>query len=121
MWSVGMIIFELFAGSDFVQTFNHHEDVVEGLLFIQNELGNRLQSLLRGLLFEVRFESITRALEEGIFDDAERVAKAVRAVGKKITGSNYVEQRLRERANGAQVFPEESNSVIGQVSNNDQL
>ena len=97
MWSVGMIIFELFAGSDFVQSFTQHEDVVEGLLFIQNELGNRHQSLLRGLLFEVRFEAITRVLEEGILDDSERVAKSVRAVGRKIAGSNYLEQRLRER------------------------
>ena len=120
MWSVGMIIFELFAGSEFVQSFTHHEDVVEGLIFIQNELGNRLQSLLRGLLFEVRFESITTALEEGILDNAERVAKAVRAVGKKIADSNYLEQRLRERASGAQGFPDESNSVIGQVSNQGQ-
>lgn len=117
MWSVGMIIFELFAGSEFVQSFTHHEDVVEGLIFIQNELGNRLQSLLRGLLFEVRFETITRALEEGILDDAERVAKAVRAVGRKIAGSNYLEKRLRERESQIQGFPDESNSVHGQVSN----
>ena len=97
MWSVGMIIFEIFAGGEFIQSFTHQDDVQEGLIFIQNELGNRLQSLLRGLLFEVRFEAITKILDEGILDDADRVGKAIRAVCRRISGSNYLEQRLRER------------------------
>ena len=62
-----------------------------GLIFIQNELGNRLQSLIKGLLFEVRFEAITQTLEDGILNSPERVAKAIKGVGRKVAGSNYME------------------------------
>ena len=63
-----------------------------GVAFIQNELGNRLQALLRGLLFEVRFEVITQVLNDGILDNNERVAKAIRSVGKKLVNSDYLNE-----------------------------
>ena len=95
LWSVCMMIFALFAGPDLVETFTTQDEVVSGLIFIQNELGNRLQSLIRGLLFEVRFDAITKALEDGVLNNPERAVMAVRGVARKIAGSNYLEQRLR--------------------------
>ena len=85
------MIFAIFAGPDLVDTFTTQDDVVAGLIFIQNELGNRLQSLIKGLLFEVRFEAITQTLEDGILNSPERVAKAIKGVGRKVAGSNYME------------------------------
>ena len=116
MWSVGMIILEIFVGSELVKCFHTHQDVIEGLAHIQNELGNRLYGLLRALLFEVRFDVIKETLDGGILDSPERVAKSLRHVGKKIKESNFVEELLDAQKEGARSYSEEPISVFGQVS-----
>ena len=116
MWSVGMIILEIFVGSELVQCFRTHQDVIEGLAHVQIELGNRLYGLLRALMLEVRFETIKETLDGGILDSPERVAKSVRHVSKKIRESNFVEELLNAQKDGARSYSEEPISLFGQVS-----
>jgi len=94
MWSVGMMILQLFVGSEVVQCFYTHQDVMEGLTHVQNELGNRLYGLIRALMFEVSFEVIKETLDGGILDSPERVAKSIRHAGKRIRDSNFIQELL---------------------------
>ena len=94
MWSVGMMILQLFVGSEVVQCLYTHQDVIEGLTHVQNELGNRLYGLIRALMFEVRFEVIKETLDGGILDSPERVAKSIRHARKRIRDSNFIQELL---------------------------
>jgi len=54
LWSVGMIILEMFLGSEYVLGMKTNAEVREVVHGSQHWLGQRLSTLLAGLLFEVR-------------------------------------------------------------------
>ena len=97
MWSIGIMILELFVGSEVVECLRTHQDVFDLTTHIAGQVGNRLYALLHGLLFEVRFKVVMDTLEDGILDDATRVSMALKEVTKKVKESNIVEKMLKEK------------------------
>ena len=104
MWSVGMMILQLFVGSDLVQCLRTNQDAIEVLAHVSDELGNRFYTLIKALMFDVRFEIIKETLDGGILDDPGRVAKSLRHVGDKIKDSIFVEEMLEAKSEGAHSF-----------------
>ena len=58
MWSIGMIILELFVGTAVVRCLRTHHDVVDLVTHVSYSLGQRVYDLIRGLLFRVSFNII---------------------------------------------------------------
>lgn len=104
MWSVGMMILQLFVGSDLVQCIRTNQDAIEVLAHVSDELGNRFYTLIKALMFDVRFEIIKETLDGGILDDPGRVAKSLRHVGDKIKDSIFVEEMLEAKSERAHSF-----------------
>ena len=104
MWSVGMMILQLFVGSDLVQCLRTNQDAIEVLAHVSDELGNRFYTLIKALMFDVRFEIIKETLDGGILDDPGRVAKSLRHVGDKIKDSIFVEEMLEAKSERANSF-----------------
>ena len=96
MWAVGMIIFELFVGKDLVRCFRTNEDVVDALDCVSKELGARLYTLLKDLLFKVRMEVAREMLDDGIMDDPNRVSRALKDVAQKVGVSKYLQDMIQE-------------------------
>lgn len=69
MWSVGVVILELFVGSDLVNCMRTNEDVVELLDYISGQLGARLYYMLKALLFQVRFAIVQEILDDDILNN----------------------------------------------------
>ena len=78
LWSVGMIVLEIVVGPEIVLGLKSHSETRDLVYFIQPWLGARLNSLLMGLLFEVRPGAATELLEDSLFDSNKRVARAIK-------------------------------------------
>jgi len=74
MWSVGMMILEIFVGSEVVECLKTHHDVLDLTAHVAAQLGNRLYALIYGLLFEVRVKVVEDTLDGGLLDDPSRVS-----------------------------------------------
>ena len=87
MWSIGMIILELFVGTNVVKCLRTHHDVIDLVTHISYSLGQRLYDLIGGLLFKVSFNIIKLTLDNGLLDDSARVKLVLREVAERVKHS----------------------------------
>ena len=80
MWSVGMIILEILVGTEMVLGLKTNDQVKEVVYYITPWVGQRLSSLLMGLLFEVKWKAVGAALADGVLDSEKKVARAISEV-----------------------------------------
>ena len=113
LWSVGMIILELFVGTDLVHSMKSNSEVVELLDYVSAQLGARIYQLLKALLFEVRFSIVQDTLDDGILANPDRVSKAFKDVERRRTVSKYLQDILKEGGNEVKSYSEEPISVFG--------
>jgi hypothetical protein len=116
MWSVGVIILELFVGTELVNCMRTNEDVVELLDYLSGQFGARIYHLLKGLLFDVRYSIVQDILDDGVLANPERVAKSLKDVQRKRKDSKFLQDMLGERRDGGRSISEEPLSIIGQTS-----
>ena len=95
LWSVGMIILEIFLGSDIVLGLDSNAEVRKVVEESRSWLGQRLSTLLTSLLFEVKHGIVAEMLDDGIFDSNKRVGKAIEAA-QRFKEKNPLLQKMKK-------------------------
>jgi hypothetical protein len=120
LWSVGVIILELFVGQDLIKCLRTNSDVLEVVDCISSQLGARLYTMVRALLFEIRYSVAQEMLVDGLLDNPDRVRKALKEVGQKVQSCRFLQDMLTGGEENAESPSGQEISEFGQASTHDR-